>query len=225
MLKKTQSLFSIEHGEAAYAFDFALYLFAVLALGAGLIWLAPFSEWPHWAGFALLGWGVWTLLEYAVHRFVLHGLPPFNRWHFEHHHRPAALICAPTVLSVGLIAGFFFLPLAWGWGLTVAISLTLGLTLGYLAYAVLHHATHHWRARSPWLKRRKLWHAQHHSVERSVGGVGRQGSAGGDHANRPKGKSAYYGVSSGFWDHVFGTAHVARVDTQPEKKGSADPDF
>lgn len=190
MLKKTSGLFSIEHGAAAYAFDFALYGVAVCALAACLTWMAPVSTWPVWMAYAVLGWAVWTLLEYAVHRFILHGLPPFNRWHSEHHHRPTALICAPTVLSVGLIAGFFFLPLAWGWGVSVAMSLTLGLTLGYLAYAVLHHATHHWRARGAWLKRRKLWHAQHH----------RSTSA------DPTSKQAYFGVSSGFWDHVFGTA-------------------
>lgn len=190
MLKKTRGLFSIEHGTTAYAFDFALYGAAVVLLAACLKLTAPLSAWPVWAGFAVLGWAVWTLLEYAVHRFVLHGLPPFNRWHGEHHHRPAALICAPTVLSVGLIVGFFFLPLVWGWGVPTALSLTLGLTVGYLAYAVLHHATHHWRARGVWMKRRKLWHAQHH----------RSSSA------DSKGSQAYYGVSSGFWDHVFGTA-------------------
>jgi sterol desaturase/sphingolipid hydroxylase (fatty acid hydroxylase superfamily) len=189
MLKRTSALFSIEHGSAAYAFDFALYGVAVLALAAGLTWLVPLSTWPVWAAFAVLGWGVWTLLEYAVHRFILHGVRPFNRWHLEHHHRPTALICAPTVLSVGLIVGFFFLPLAWGWGVTVALALTLGLTVGYLAYAVLHHATHHWRARGNWLKRRKLWHAQHHRC--STGDA--------------KSKQAYFGVSSSFWDHVFRT--------------------
>ena len=157
---------------AAYAFDFALYGVAVLALAVGLSWLAPFAEWPRWLGLALSGWGIWTLLEYAVHRFVLHRLPPFKRWHFEHHHRPAALICAPTVLSVGL------------------------------AYAVLHHATHHWRARGAWLKRRKLWHAQHHRVQRG------SHPAGADISN---GKSAYFGVSSGFWDHVFHTAQPVRA--------------
>jgi len=190
MSKKTTGLFSIEHGETAYAFDFALYGFAVLALGGALTWLAPMSTWPHWAALAFLGWGLWTLLEYAVHRFILHGVRPFSRWHLEHHHRPTALICAPTVLSVGLIAGFFFLPLAWGWGVELGLSLTLGLTVGYLAYAVLHHATHHWRARGSWLKHRKLWHGQHH----------RSADA------ESTGKQAYFGVSSGFWDHVFRTA-------------------
>jgi sterol desaturase/sphingolipid hydroxylase (fatty acid hydroxylase superfamily) len=190
MLQKTKRLFSIEHGSAAYAFDFALYGFAVLALAGGLTCMVPLSTWPTWAAYALLGWAVWTLLEYTVHRFVLHGVPPFSRWHLAHHDRPTALICAPTVLSVGLIAGGFFLPLAWGWGVTVATSLTLGLTVGYLAYAVLHHATHHWRAHGTWLKRRKLWHAQHHRSSRR------------DRAS----KHSYYGVSTGFWDHVFGSA-------------------
>ena len=191
MLKKTPAFFSIEHGSAAYAFDFALYGFAVMALTAALAWLTPVGAMPLWAAMAVMGWLVWTLLEYVVHRFILHGMAPFNRWHSEHHHRPTALICAPTLLSVGLIGGFFFLPLLWLCGVAAAVSLTLGLTCGYLAYAVLHHGTHHWRARGTWLKRRKLWHAQHHRSESSA-----------SHS-----KQAYFGVSSGFWDHVFATAN------------------
>ena len=190
MLKNIPALFSIEHSIAAYAFDFAVYGFAIIALTAALKWLAPVGAAPTWAALALLGWFVWTLLEYAVHRFILHGVAPFNRWHSEHHDRPTALICAPTVLSAGLIGGFFFLPLTWVCGLTAAMSLTLGLTCGYLAYAVLHHGTHHWRARGSWLKRRKLWHAQHHRCA--------------PHACN--GKHGFFGVSSGFWDHVFATA-------------------
>ena len=33
---------------------------------------------------------------------------------------------------------------------------------GYLGYASVHHALHHWRATSAWMQRRQRWHAQHH---------------------------------------------------------------
>jgi sterol desaturase/sphingolipid hydroxylase (fatty acid hydroxylase superfamily) len=50
----------------------------------------------------------------------------------------------------------------------------------------MHHAIHHWRADSAWLKQRKRWHALHHSnIE----------------------QAACFGVSSGFWDYVFRSGH------------------
>jgi hypothetical protein len=55
---------------------------------------------------------------------------------------------------------------------------------GYLGYAFTHHATHHWRVDNGWSIRRKRWHAQHH------------------HAAQP----GCYGVTSAFWDPVFGSA-------------------
>ena len=66
-----------------------------------------------------------------------------------------------------------------------ASALSLGIVTGYLAYGVTHHATHHWRANNAWLKRRKRWHVLHHRQHEQPG---------------------CYGVSSGFWDHVFGSA-------------------
>jgi hypothetical protein len=63
---------------------------------------------------ALLGLVAWTLLEYALHRFVLHGLQPFRTWHAEHHRRPRALIGTPTILSATLIAALGGHP-ASGW--------------------------------------------------------------------------------------------------------------
>lgn len=140
-------------------------------------------------GFVLVGLLGWTAVEYALHRFVVHGLQPFQRWHAQHHQRPRALICAPTMLSATLIATLVFLPALVLGDLWRACALTLGLVTGYLGYAVTHHATHHWCADSVWLKQRKQWHAQHH------------------HAMEPQ----CFGVTSGFWDHVFGTAYRATV--------------
>ena len=55
---------------------------------------------------ALAGAATWTFLEYVLHRFVLHGVAPFSDWHRQHHLRPLALICSPTVLSAALFARF-----------------------------------------------------------------------------------------------------------------------
>jgi cyclopropane-fatty-acyl-phospholipid synthase len=87
----------------------------------------------------------------------------------------------PTLLSISLVALLVFLPGLLAAGFWKASALTLGVTAGYLAYALTHHATHHWRSRSPWMARRKRWHARHHHT------------------------AACYGVSCSFWDKVFGS--------------------
>ena len=179
------ALISLEHSRAAYSADFAMYGGAVALLSAFLVWDGPRVLWPEMAVLVLAGLLGWTLIEYALHRFVLHGLQPFKGWHAEHHLRPTALICAPTVFSAVLIFTLVFLPALLLGSLWRACALTLGVLTGYLAYAVTHHATHHWRGENTWLKQRKLWHALHHHV---------------------KEKPACFGVTSRFWDRVFGTA-------------------
>ena len=177
-------LLSLEQSQVAYRADFVVHGVLVLALAAGLL-LAPASDVWQIAALVLLGWLGWSLLEYGLHRFVLHGLPPFRRWHALHHARPAALIGTPTVLSASLVAGLVLLPVSWLGHWWQAAALSLGLLLGYLGYALAHHAIHHWRAEHAWLQQRKRWHALHHQA----GGPPR-----------------CYGVTSGFWDHVFRTA-------------------
>jgi len=180
-------LFTLEHSKAAYRADFALYGVAVLALAAFVLYAGPSEQRLVTAGWVVGGILAWSGIEYVLHRFVLHGLQPFRRWHADHHQRPSALICIPTTLSAMLIGALVFFP-AWLFaGTWHATALTLGVLSGYLFYAIVHHATHHWRVGdSGWLKRRKRWHALHHHGERQ----------------------ACFGVTSAFWDHVFGTTGV-----------------
>ena len=178
------ALLALEHSRVAYAADFALYGITVAALSSLLAWRAPADSWPALSLLALVGLLSWTLIEYLLHRFVLHGLQPFKRWHAEHHARPTALICAPTLLSATLFLLLVFLPALGLSNLWAACALMLGVISGYLAYAITHHAVHQWRGNSQWLKQRKLWHALHHARAAQPG---------------------RYGVSSNFWDRVWGT--------------------
>ncbi|NMM80182.1 hypothetical protein B2J86_04415 [Acidovorax sp. SRB_14] len=184
-------LFALEHSKAAYLADFALYGAAVLALAVALGFFGPEGRGAELAATALLGLGAWTLVEYGLHRFVLHGLQPFRRWHALHHAHPAALICTPTLLSAALIALLVFLPALLLSDLWRACALTLGLLAGYLTYAVVHHALHHGMAPGRWLQRRRHWHALHH----------RAGDPG-----------DCYGVTTALWDRVFGTGHRPDAD-------------
>ncbi len=182
------NLFALEHSKAAYRADIALYGFAVALLAVALLRAGPDVGRIEIAAVALAGLAGWTLVEYVLHRFVLHGIAPFRRWHALHHERPMALICTPTILSASLFLVLVFLPALILGGRWRAGALTLGLLAGYLAYTLTHHGTHHWRSRNAWFNQRKRWHALHH------------------HGDRP----ACFGVTTGFWDRVFGTAGRAR---------------
>ena len=177
-------LLTTEHGKTGYLADFVLYAVASATMGVLLAVVAPYARRAEILAFALLGLMAWTLVEYVLHRFVLHGIPPFKAWHAEHHRRPRALIGTPTILSAALIAVLVFLPALVLSDLWRACALTFGLLTGYFVYAVVHHATHHWRADNAWLRQVKRHHSLHHS---SIAAPSR------------------YGVSSPFWDFVFGT--------------------
>lgn len=177
-------MFALEHSRSVYWADFAFYGLFVGSMTASLPMLGPREQWTAMAILTTSGLIGWSLIEYLMHRFILHGLEPFKTWHLQHHARPTALISSPTVLSAALIAALVFAP-AWAFSTAwKAAALTLGVVAGYLAYALCHHGTHHWRANRRWFKERKLWHALHH---------------------RGTGPGQCYGVTSTLWDRVFRT--------------------
>lgn len=182
------SLFSIEQSAWAYRADFAFYGLASACLSAFLLWTAPIASSPSLLALVISGLVLWTALEYGLHRFVLHRINPFARWHREHHRRPTARVGTPTVLSASLLIGLGWLPAWWWLGSLPASALSLGLIAGYLGYAITHHALHHGSSRKGpdlrWVRRQGLWHARHH------------------HLAQP----CCFGVTTRAWDHVFGTA-------------------
>jgi sterol desaturase/sphingolipid hydroxylase (fatty acid hydroxylase superfamily) len=175
--------FAIEHSPARHRADFIVYGLAVAGLAAWLALRTP--EGMAWSlgGLALAGVVLWSALEYALHRFVLHGLEPFARWHLEHHRRPAALIGTPTLVSAPLFGLLVALPAVLVLGPWWGGALTLGVLAGYLAYATVHQALHHDRMVHPWWQARRYAHARHH------------------HLLQP----CCFGVTSGFWDRVLRT--------------------
>ena len=184
-------LLRLEHSPTAYRVDFALYAAASAALGLLLVLGCPAGSARVLAVWSVAGAALWTLVEYLLHRFVLHGLPPFKRWHAEHHQRPTALIASPPLMSGVLFVLLATLPGWWLLGGWPACALTFGLITGYLIYGLTHHATHHavplLHGRSAWLAQRRRWHALHHAAARAGAEPG------------------HYGVSSSLWDHAFGT--------------------
>ncbi len=182
------SVFALEHKPVAYFVDFVFYGVLTSSLAVVLVVFGLGEHEVQLAAIVFAGVVAWTVLEYAIHRFVLHGLRPFSDWHAEHHQRPSALICAPTLVSATLIAGLVLLPTLLCVGPLRASALTLGVLAGYLAYSTMHHAAHHWRPSSGWARGCKRRHALHH----------RDAKPGG-----------HYGVTTGFWDRVFATSSYA----------------
>jgi sterol desaturase/sphingolipid hydroxylase (fatty acid hydroxylase superfamily) len=176
-------VFSIEHSKTAYWADFVLYGAAIVSLVLFLFLSGErIGPWQM-LGFVVAGLVSWTFLEYTLHRFVLHGIEPFKTWHALHHLRPRALIFAPTLLSGTLIGLLVFTPTFLMSSASRATSLTVGLLVGYLGYAMTHHAIHHWHGQWGWLRQRKKIHAIHHMESLPM----------------------YFGVTSTFWDRVFGS--------------------
>ncbi len=191
-MRKPLRLFTIEHSLSEYRADFVVYGAAWLSLLAFLVLGAPGPLRWSIAALSIVGIVAWSLVEYVLHRFVLHGLRPFSDWHTAHHRHPTALICTPTVLSAALIALLVFLPALALASLWHACGLTFGMLSGYLAYTLTHHAMHHGHAARRWLPGRRRCHALHHASG-----------------------SGHYGVTSGFWDHVF------RSDCTARRRGTA----
>jgi hypothetical protein len=99
---------TIEQSKAAYWADFAIYGSMIVVLAIALVVGTPHALWPRVAFLGITGVVGWSVLEYLVHRFLFHGVQPFRRWHAEHHARPTAFICAPTLVTASVLGTFLF---------------------------------------------------------------------------------------------------------------------
>ena len=175
-------------GRVTYYVDFWAYP----ALAALLAWWSFYPEamagrlaWLAACAFGLL---LWTLLEYLMHRAVFHHAPWFATQHRTHHDAPAASIGTPLWYSMPPLV-LMFAALAALLGPALAGGLCMGVLAGYYWYISVHHIAHRWRTRpGTYLHAARLRHGRHHVPD-----------AYGD-----------FGVSTGLWDHIFGTALMPR---------------
>ena len=172
----------------------ALYTtYSLAMLGLGL------RSSPRLAALAFFSGGMaaWTLLEYFVHRYVLHGRFPegrgpirwfmhkyFDPLHWEHHARPwdgnhingrirDTLPFAAIFVAVGFLAP-----------LPTAPMFVAGLLQAYILEEWVHHSVHFYHFRNPYFRYIRRHHLYHHS---------------------PKGSGVGYGLTNGFWDVVWRT--------------------
>jgi len=134
-----------------------------------------------WVVSVAAGLALWTAVEYAMHRIVLHRLAP----HYQHHDEPETLayIFAPLWLS-GVSAVVLFVLLGFAAGSFQRGALVEAATVsGYLLYEALHVRMHSAVAGGPLLRALRKHHFYHHFAD----------------------DSRCYGVTTPIWDYIFRT--------------------
>ena len=144
----------------------------------------------------LCGFAFWTLFEYFFHRYVFHFTPKgdFQKrisflFHGVHHQYPNDKKRLVMPITLSLAVAVLLLSLTWVLFGDWTWAYSAGFTTGYLAYDMMHYSIHHFkRPQTKWLK--NLWksHIDHHYRDSTKG----------------------YGVSSAFWDRVFGTLQTPK---------------
>ncbi|ROW04342.1 hypothetical protein VSDG_00995 [Cytospora chrysosperma] len=154
-----------------------------------------FNHLYNLAIFFAIGFAIWSLVEYLLHRFLFHldyylpdnrvGITLHFTLHGVHHYLPMdkyRLVMPPTLFVV-LAAPFWKLAHAvfcWNW--YVATAVFCGGIFGYTCYDMTHYFLHHQNL-PLWYKELKKYHLEHHFLDYENG----------------------FGVTSKFWDTVFGT--------------------
>ncbi|KAJ2744107.1 fatty acid alpha-hydroxylase [Coemansia sp. BCRC 34301] len=140
----------------------------------------------------------WTLLEYTMHRFVFHyddNIPEGTLaqvahflLHGVHHFLPMdqlRLVMPPalsTFLGLNILA---ILSIVFSAGMIHAVS--AGLLVGYVLYDECHYWLHHGTSQNKRLSALKSYHLRHHYKDFKAG----------------------FGITSDFWDKIFGTQFVS----------------
>jgi len=183
--------------QALYFFDFVLcpiliayYSLDAIASGGG-------GQSLNAIFWCFCGLVLWTFIEYWVHRGLFHHAPGLREMHEVHHRLPELLIGAPPAIlpcTLVLLGYILFSTL----GPLIHSSICAGLLTGYLVYSFVHYATHHIEhARVEYLVTARRKHLQHHYSS------GRHN----------------FGVTTDFWDHVFGTAFIAMIRLKRRRAG------
>uniref|UniRef100_H3AAQ6 Fatty acid 2-hydroxylase n=1 Tax=Latimeria chalumnae TaxID=7897 RepID=H3AAQ6_LATCH len=131
----------------------------------------------------LTGVFLWSLIEYAIHRFVFHMTPPANNYylitlhfllHGQHHKSPfdgSRLVFPPIPAS--LIVGLFYATFKVILPEAVGLSLFVGGLCGYVLYDLMHYYLHHGSpGKGSYLYGLKVYHVKHHFEHQRAGKEG-----------------------------------------------------
>lgn len=143
-----------------------------------------------------LGFLGWTLLEYLVHRYVLHGRfengpgvrgvlhRAFDHLHVEHHARPWDGRHVNGTLKDTLVPALGFFAIALALGSRFALVVVASLLLFYVVEEWVHHSVHFYAFRGRYFRYIRSHHMKHHAL---------------------RGPASGYGLTSDVWDRALGT--------------------
>ncbi|XP_053740593.1 fatty acid 2-hydroxylase [Synchiropus splendidus] len=142
----------------------------------------------------LLGWFLWSFIEYCIHRFVFHMKPPAHNYylimlhfllHGQHHKSPfdgSRLVFPPGLAS--LVVGSFYRLLSVVLPEVIGKSVFVGGLCGYVVYDMIHYYLHYGSPkRGSYMYGLKAYHVKHHFEHQRAG----------------------FGITTTFWDHPFNT--------------------
>ncbi|KAL9621657.1 MAG: hypothetical protein Q9160_003910 [Pyrenula sp. 1 TL-2023] len=152
---------------------------------------SPFETAAYW----IIGIGFWTFFEYVLHRGLFHvdkylpdnrvGITAHFLLHGIHHYLPMdryRLVMPPTLFIVLATPFWKLAHLIFFFNYYVATAAYCGGIFGYICYDLTHYFLHH-RNLPLHYRELKKYHLQHHFADFENG----------------------FGVTSRFWDRIFGT--------------------
>jgi dihydroceramide fatty acyl 2-hydroxylase len=155
--------------------------------------------WPATLGLVLVGYVLWTLFEYWLHRLVFHfepekGIGARIHWmihgvHHDHPNDPLRLVMPPAAsipLAIIVVGAIFLI-----FGSTHGPAVSAGFLIGYIVYDEIHYALHHHTPTTRFGKRLRELHMRHHFQDDEKG----------------------FGISAPYWDVVFRTFSSRREET------------
>jgi dihydroceramide fatty acyl 2-hydroxylase len=167
-----------------------IVLMLVLAVGNDGVW--------DTVGLILIGYALWTLFEYWLHRLVFHfepedGIGARIHWmihgvHHDHPNDPLRLVMPPAAsipLAIVVIGGLYL-----AFGSLHAPAVVAGFLAGYLVYDEMHYALHHHTPKTRLGKKLRELHMRHHFQDDERG----------------------FGISAPYWDVVFRTVPRRRQE-------------
>jgi dihydroceramide fatty acyl 2-hydroxylase len=170
-----------------------IFLPAIVALA---VWSLSQASVPATIGLAAVGYALWTLFEYWLHRIVFHFEPQGGfgarlHWiihgvHHDHPNDPLRLVMPPAVsVPLGAVVFGVMYLIAGQHG---APALGAGFFAGYLVYDMIHYYLHHFTPHGRLGRMLRERHMRHHFQDDTRG----------------------FGISAPYWDEIFGTSTRTR---------------
>jgi sterol desaturase/sphingolipid hydroxylase (fatty acid hydroxylase superfamily) len=129
-----------------------------------------------------IGFCIWGITEYFMHRYAFHHAPIFKQGHTEHHQRPKDHIGTPFFVTIPIYLFVSWL-IALGLGYAMTCALLAGFVSGYYCYLITHHVVHNKKIKpGTFWHRYKKFHDTHHYKQ-----------------------DVNFGVSWMVWDKIFRT--------------------